>query len=652
MLAGEQASDHCFLKVNPMFIKPTKVALVCAGIFATISTAQAQTNSEFNPVVVSASRSEQSLSDSMLSVSVISKADIEKTQSGDILNILNSEPGVEVSRTGSLGSTTSVYLRGSNSSHALILIDGVPFSGESASGSASSIELIPVNQIERIEIVRGNASALYGSGAMGGVINLITSKGSGTPKPSFAITYGTKDSKSALAAYSGSVGETSFSLSASNQLTDGFNAINSASFANVNQGPNGHRNNSLRLNLSQKLSGGDSIGLNHLIADTWTSLDGTSSNKDDDITDRNLASSSFFYNKLINQNWSSKITYSESKTKSQTYYRQWYAGSPSLSDSNGWDQHKKISWFNLYEISKNNALNFGFDSHKLAGFSHVSWNSPDANYDREINSFYVGHNGSYDRISTQINIRNDNIKSNDSKNSYLIGLGYALSSSWKLTASKSTAFNAPTGGQLADASQGGNSNLKPETSDSHEAGLQYSDSKNILKFVYFNSQYENLIVPGTTRITPCPFSNCGNALVNAQNASNRGVEFSAKSIFKFGVVRVSYTHQDPMNDTLGRMLQNRSKEFGAIEYSSSPDFIEWGVKMAASGYRYTPDAYSGANTKTSGYAVYSGYVMYKLDKDWSLRGSVENLTDKNYYHVHGYNAAPQMFFLGLRYQPK
>jgi vitamin B12 transporter len=140
--------------------------------------------------------------------------------------------------------------------------------------------------------------------------------------------------------------------------------------------------------------------------------------------------------------------------------------------------------------------------------------------------------------------------------------------------------------------------------------------------------------------------------VNAQNASNNGVELSAKSKLHFGVIRVSYTHQNPMNDTLGRLLQNRAKEYGAIEYSSSPSILEWGLKMVASGYRYTPDAYSGVNTRTAGYAVYSGYVSYRLDKDWSVKGSVENLTDKNYYHIHGYNAAPQMFFLSLRYQPK
>ena len=160
MLAGEQASGHCFLKVNPMFSKPTKVALACAGIFATISTAQAQIDSELNPVVISATRSAQNMSDVLSSVSVITKADIEKTQSQDIVNILNTQPGLEINRTGTVGSATSIYLRGGNSNQTLILLDGVPFSGESASGAISSIEMIPVSQIERIEILRGNASAV------------------------------------------------------------------------------------------------------------------------------------------------------------------------------------------------------------------------------------------------------------------------------------------------------------------------------------------------------------------------------------------------------------------------------------------------------------------------------------------------------------
>ncbi len=635
-----------------MFTKPTKLALACAGLITTIASTQAQNSSEFNPVVISASKNAQPLFDSLLSMSVITRSDIEKTQSNDILNILNSEPGVEISRTGSLGSATSVYLRGGNSGHALILIDGVPLSGESASGSASPIELIPVNQIEKIEIVRGNASALYGSGAMGGVINLITNKGTGSPKPSFAVTYGSKNSKSSTATYAGEINDTSFSLSAANQLTNGFNAINPQSFSDVNQSANGHRNNSLRVNLSQKIGGGDLIGVSHIVANTWTSLDGTMSNRDDDISDRKLTSTNVFYNKSINSSWSSKVVYSETKTTSQTYYRDWFGSTPSFSDSNGWDQHKKFSWQNFYELNSKNTINFGFDNHRLAGFSHVSWNSPDASYERVVNSIYVGHNGSYDRITTQANLRHDNISGRESKNTYLLGLGYALNQAWKLTATRSTAFNAPTGGQLVDASQGGNSRLVSETSNSYEAGIQYSTNENMYRVVYFDTKYTNLIVPGSSAISPCPFSNCGNALVNAQNASNNGIEVSAKSRLNFGIVKVSYTHQKPMNDTLGTLLQNRSKEHGAIEYSSLPGVFEWGLKMVASGFRYTPDAYSGVSTRTAGYAVYSGYVSYKLDKDWSVKGSVENLTDKNYYHVYGYNAAPQMFFLSLRYQPK
>jgi vitamin B12 transporter len=125
VLAGEQASDHCFLKVNPMFFRPSKVALACAGIFATISTAQAQTNSEFNPVVVSASRTEQSLSDVLPSVSVITRADLDRTQAKTLADALQGEPGFEFGRNGGPGGATSIFLRGSDSKNIVVLVDGV-----------------------------------------------------------------------------------------------------------------------------------------------------------------------------------------------------------------------------------------------------------------------------------------------------------------------------------------------------------------------------------------------------------------------------------------------------------------------------------------------------------------------------------------------
>ena len=632
-----------------MFTRPTRLALACAGIFTSLASPTYAATEELNPVVVSAFRSEQQLSDVLSSISVITRKDIEKTQSKDLVSILQSEPGLEVLRTGAIGSATSIYLRGGNSNQTLILLDGIPFSGESASGSAAAVEMIPVSQIEKIEIFRGNASALYGSGAVGGVINIITKSGGGEPSLGASVTYGSRNTRSADVSYAGEVGQTKFIFSGSKYLTEGFNSINQASFSDVNSSRNGHRNDSFKLGLSNALSDSVTVGLNVLAANSWTSLDGTSSNRDNDYANRQLRSNSIFVKKNMSAQWLSQLTYSESTSKAQTDYNEYWGTIPLISNSNSEDIHQKISWRNNFDYSPVHKFIFGYENEHLIGKSTVSWaGSVDAH--RDIDSFYLGHIGTFGDVTTQENIRLDEIRSGESKLTWLAGLGYSVNQAWKITGTKSTSFNSPTSGQLSDVSQGGNPLLKAEKGDSWEIGAQYRDQKNIFKLAYFDTKYTDLIVPGLTPVSPCPFNYCGTYLENASNVKNDGLEVSLRSIQNFGVIKASYTHQNPVNKSNGEMLLNRARNFGSLEYSTGIGLLEWGVKMFASGYRYTPDAYSGARTRTSGYSVYSTYLSYKVDKNLYLKGSIENILDKKYYQVYGFNTAPQTLFVTLQYQ--
>jgi len=135
---------------------------------------------EVNPVVVSASRIEQPLSQVLSSVSVITRADIDKSQAATLADLLQGEAGFEFGRNGGPGTTTSFFLRGQDSINTVVLIDGVRAQVDQI--GAIQMTDFPLHQIERVEILKGNVSALYGNGAIGGVINVITRENKGSPK--------------------------------------------------------------------------------------------------------------------------------------------------------------------------------------------------------------------------------------------------------------------------------------------------------------------------------------------------------------------------------------------------------------------------------------------------------------------------------------
>jgi iron complex outermembrane receptor protein len=231
VLAGEQASDHCFLKVNPMFTKPTKVALACAGIFATISTAHAQTNSEFNPVVVSASRFEQSTRDVPALVEVITKDQIKESGVISIPEALSQIGNLNVRNLngGQLGIGATVDMRGFGASakdNTLILVDGQRMNPID-SGSVRW-ESIPMDSIERIEILNGGGSVQYGDKAVGGVINIITRSDRVSPA-SVSATVGSFGTAITSGNYGKKFNDTKFDVNFSSANSEGWRDNSQAS---------------------------------------------------------------------------------------------------------------------------------------------------------------------------------------------------------------------------------------------------------------------------------------------------------------------------------------------------------------------------------------------------------------------------------------
>src|SRR5688572_23873459 len=204
-------------------------------------------------VVVTASRTQQRLRDAIPHTTVLTEKEIRDSQAVDLPTLLRSEAGFEMAQTGGIGAVPSpLSLRGASTARTLILIDGVRM--EDAGFSFTALQHIMLDQVERVEIVRGNVSSLYGSNAVGGVIQVFTKQGHGEPSPYGKVMGGSRNTSEFHLGYGGDLGATRFNVTASRFDTRGFSAIDPALAPLANPDPDGYRNESLTLSGSHRLN--------------------------------------------------------------------------------------------------------------------------------------------------------------------------------------------------------------------------------------------------------------------------------------------------------------------------------------------------------------------------------------------------------------
>jgi vitamin B12 transporter len=238
---------------------------LCLNIFSSSLFAE---DADLNPIVVTGNRQEQRLSDVMTSVSVITREDIDRQKPQDLLDILQGEPGMEVRRSGGIGLSSSIFMRGANSNQVLVLVDGLNIVDEFTNGP--SLPNIPISQIDHIEIIRGNASALYGSNAAGGVIQIFTKSRNDNYGPYGSASYGSRSSENIIVGYKNKYDNTKFDIFYNHQQTDGFRTFDSnakSDFTVPNPSNNPFSTNNVSLNISQFISKDHEFGLKILASE-------------------------------------------------------------------------------------------------------------------------------------------------------------------------------------------------------------------------------------------------------------------------------------------------------------------------------------------------------------------------------------------------
>lgn len=592
--------------------------------------ALAQPAPEDDAVVVTASRTEQRIRDAIPHTTILTPKDIRDSQAVDLPSLLRSEAGFEMQQNGGIGATYSpLSLRGGSSAQALILVDGVRM--EDASFGQTAIQHIMLDQIERIEIVRGNVSSLYGSGGVGGVIQVFTKRRSGPPTPYGELMLGSRNTGKFLAGYGGQAGDTRFNMTASRFETRGFSAIDPRVAPSANPDPDGYRNESVGGRVSHKVSRRHEVGASFLTARSDLDYDSAfNPATDTHASAQDLGMMQAWWEARFVDAWRSRATVAQG-----TDYRTDRRNGAFAFSSN--TRNRQLIWDNEVRLAPAHAVSIGAEQlRQELDSSTVSIRF------REVEALRLGYLGRLAAHSLQLNARAEDYSDFGRAETYLLGYGFDLTGAWRFTASTATAFRAPTFVDLYFPFGVGNPLLRPERARTNELGLQWASGPHRVKAVVFETDYQDAIVfsAGTTR--------------NVRRASVNGVETSYSGQLLGFDLRASLTLQDPVEqDPGGQELQaiRRSKAFGSLAAYRTLGAWRLGAQFSAAGERRDTHIVSFASVQEAGYAVMNLTARYNFTKALFAAVRVENALDEAYHVVHGFNAPPRGVFVTAGWQP-
>jgi vitamin B12 transporter len=628
-------------------ISNLRLALLPLAIAAAFpSYSQSQATPQLRETVVTATRTAQPLADLVADVSIVDRATIERSGATGVADVLARLPGIEINRNGGAGGTTSVFSRGGNSQHTAVYLDGVRLDTQSGSGGAAW-ESIPLAQIDRIEVLRGPAAAVYGSDAINGVIQLFTRKGQGPAAPYVGVGVGSHGLRKLDAGISGAVGNNSafdYSLGLARETSDGFDAQPQrlrvpGDFLSTppgdglrNPDQDGYRSTSANARVGFQVDRAHRLEATLLANDLKSQYDDFShdpASPVDDLAHTKLRS--------VGLNWHAQWSDAYSTRLSVTDSYNWYETTPSA----------YLTTTNLRGYLFQNELRFGPHLVTAALERREDELENDAvgpNQKRTQNAVALGYGLVQGSHTVQLNVRHDDDSGFGGKSTGSAAYGFAITPQLRLTASAGTAFRAPTLYQRF--SEFGVSTLQPETSRNLEAGLRYTDGANSLGLVAYRNKVRNLITfvdgPGACA---SPFG-CYDSVARAEY---KGITLSGSYVLSSMKLGASLDLQNPRDLDSGKQLARRSKQHATLTTDTRAGSWLLGAEAQFSGKRFD----DGANTRVlSGYSLLNLSASTPIAKDWTLLARVDNLADKQYELARTYATAGRSFYAGVKWAPK
>ncbi len=600
--------------LTPM-LAPAFVALLACASFA------ARAQSELPGIVVSASRTEQRVADALPATTLITREDIDAAQTPDLATLLRRVAGVEIAQSGGAGSVASAFIRGGEARHTLVLIDGVPINN--LNFSLPALEHIPLANVERIEVVRGNVSSLYGSAALGGVIQIFTRQPAGVPQATLTAQGGSRGLFEASATGSVKLASGTGLSATLDTLSDGgIDAIRHNEIAGTDPDRDGYRRRSASLAVTQAI-GEHRIGLKLRETRGTTEYDsefGPATQRDVShfveqgaVLDGQLRVSSSL-------RVDAALTRSADKLDAAETAFPYFVNSESTGGQAG------LQW----QPAQGHRITAGIEHQR----QHVTSDTVYTSDSRDVDSARAGYTFEGGPHHLQLNARHDRYSDFGGANTWLAAYGYDITKELRASVSASTGFNAPTFNDLYYPF-GGNPALRPERVRSWEAALRYAAHGQELRTTLFENRYHDLIANDA-------FFN----RVNVGHARNRGVEVTYTGRILGWGVNASATSQDPRDVDTGTRLLRRARVLGHLALDRDMGPWQLGGNLRFSGNRLD----RGGRT-VGGWGVLDLTASYTVSPQVRVFGRVENAFDRDYETVYGYRQPGRGVFVGVSWQP-
>ncbi|MES2635594.1 MAG: TonB-dependent receptor [Pseudomonadota bacterium] len=604
------------MKSSAFVLRNSAIMVACAAAFpCTFSSAFAQTT--LQDVVVTATRNPTRADELVSDVKVIDRAAIEASTARTLPELLARTAGVQMSANGGPGQFSSVFIRGGENRHTILLVDGVRLG--SASAGTPSWDSIPVDMIERIEVLKGPASALYGSEGVSGVVQVFLRKGKEGFHPYASMAVGSDHYARLGAGFQGGQGNLGYSLSLDKMRVRGFSSTNSrvpfGSFEPDVDPFNQHAMSGAaryRLSDSWRVDGGLVYSEGTAAYDDGPGFDPKSALR--------TATAHVAVHGKVTDRWQTQLRFAQGNDTNNSY--------ASSFDGSFKTEQSELTWQNDIETPMGVVL-AGVEQR----VQRVKSDTVFTVGKRTINAVFAGLNGKHERHSWQFNVRRDSNSQFGDATTGFAGYGFRISPQWRVHASHGTSFVAPSFNQLYYPFFG-NPALQPEHGKNTDLGVTWSAAGHEAKLVRYDNKIRGFMTNTTLPIN-----------VDAR-IKGWTLEYTGK--FNALELRASADSLDPMR-TNGRQLPRRAK----TQLTAGADYTMGAWRFGGSVLHVGDRFDDAANlTPLGAYTTADIYADWQVARDFHVQAKVNNLADRTYETALGYNQPGRSFFLTLRWQPK